>query len=81
MRGSTLAEATMALLKKYRALVDQGVIAPDPAQSIAAEQLDGLARLLRKWRRRTGLSALLLGRQPTPKASTCSVLLAAARPC
>jgi cell division protein ZapE len=57
----------MALLKKYRALVADGVIAPDPAQSIAAEQLDGLARRLRKWRRRTGLSALLLGRQPTPK--------------
>jgi cell division protein ZapE len=56
----------MALLKKYRALVADGVIAPDPAQSIAAEQLDGLARRLRKWRRRTGLSALLLGRQPTP---------------
>jgi cell division protein ZapE len=57
----------MVLLKKYRALVDDGVIAPDPAQSIAAEQLDGLARRLRKWRRRTGLAALLLGMQPAPK--------------
>ncbi len=57
----------MALLKKYRALVDDGVIAPDPAQSIVAERLDALARRLRKWRRRSGLSALLLGRQPAPK--------------
>jgi cell division protein ZapE len=57
----------MALLKKYRALVDDGVITPDPAQSIAADHLDGLARRLRKWRRRTGLVALLLGKQPAPK--------------
>jgi cell division protein ZapE len=57
----------MALLKKYRALVDDGVIAPDPAQSIVAERLDALARRLRKWRRRSGLTALLLGRQPAPK--------------
>jgi cell division protein ZapE len=66
MRGSTLAEATMALLKKYRALVDQGVIAPDPAQSITAARLDALTRRLRKWRRRTGLAALLRGKQPAP---------------
>jgi cell division protein ZapE len=67
MPDRALAEAPMALLKKYRALVNDGVIAPDPAQSIAAEHLDGLARRLRKWRRRTGLAALLLGRQPTPQ--------------
>src|SRR6476659_8916496 len=67
MRGSTLAEATMALLKKYRALVDQGVIAPDPAQSITAARLDALARRLRKWCRRTGLAAWLRGKEEAPK--------------
>jgi cell division protein ZapE len=56
----------MALLKKYRALVAQGVIAPDPAQSITAARLDALAGRLRKWRRRTGLSAWLRGKQPAP---------------
>ena len=57
----------MALLDKYRALVDDGVIAPDPAQSIAAARLDGLAGRLRKWKRRTGLAALLRGREAAPK--------------
>ena len=57
----------MALLKKYRALVDGGVIAPDHAQAIAAARLDGLASRLRKWKRRTGLAALLLGKKPAPK--------------
>ena len=57
----------MALLDKYRALVDSGVIAPDPAQSIAAARLDGLTGRLRKWKRRTGLAALLRGREPAPK--------------
>ena len=57
----------MALLEKYRALVDHGVIAPDPAQSIAAARLDGLAGRLRKWKRRTGLAALLRGKEPAPK--------------
>jgi len=57
----------MALLKKYRALVDQGVIAPDPAQSITAARLDALARRLRKWPRRTGLAAWLRGKVEAPK--------------
>ena len=57
----------MALLDKYRALVDGGVIAPDPAQSIAAARLDGLAGRLRKWKRRTGLAAVLRGKEPAPK--------------
>ncbi|MET0651082.1 MAG: cell division protein ZapE [Hyphomicrobiaceae bacterium] len=57
----------MALLDTYRALVDDGVISPDPAQTIAAARLDGLARRLPKWKRRTGLAALLRGKEPAPK--------------
>ena len=57
----------MALLKKYRALVDQGVIAPDPAQSTTAARLDALGQRLRKWRRRTGLAAWLRGKEEAPE--------------
>jgi cell division protein ZapE len=57
----------MKLTKEYRALVDAGVIGPDPAQAITVAQLDGLVRRLRKWRRRTGLSAALLGSDPAPR--------------
>jgi cell division protein ZapE len=57
----------MTLIETYRALVAQGVITSDPAQSVAASRLDGLARRLRKWHRRSGLSALLRGAEPAPK--------------
>src|SRR5262245_3197718 len=67
MPEGTLAEAPMALLETYRALLAQGVIAPDPAQAVAAARLDALAGCLRRWRRRTGLAALVRGRQPAPK--------------
>ena len=43
LRGSALAEAAMTLLKKYRALVANGVIAADPAQ-VALPQLVWMAR-------------------------------------
>jgi cell division protein ZapE len=57
----------MTLLDIYRDMVAKGVIAPDAAQSVAASRLDALAGRLRKWRRRTGLSALLRGTEPAPK--------------
>jgi cell division protein ZapE len=57
----------MALLDKYNALVAEGVIVPDPAQALAAQRLDALARRLRSWRRREGLAAMLRGTEPAPK--------------
>ena len=58
----------MALLEKYRALVDQGVIAPDPAQSIAAARLDALAApLAASGAGAPGLRRLLRGKEPAPK--------------
>ena len=57
----------MTVLDTYRSLVADGVIEADPAQARAAEQLEGLAQQLRRWRRREGLSALLRGTEPAPK--------------
>ena len=58
----------MALLEKYRALVDQGVIAPDPAQSIAAARLDALARTLAAMASRArGLRRCCAASEPAPK--------------
>ncbi len=57
----------MTLLEKYAALLADGAIEADPAQSAIAHKLDTLARRLRDWRRREGLSALLRGTEPAPK--------------
>ncbi len=57
----------MTLLEKYRSLLADRVIAADPAQSAIAASLEDLARNLRKWRRRTGVAALLRGTQPPPR--------------
>jgi cell division protein ZapE len=65
--AATLAEAPMTLLEKYRALVADGVLEADPGQATAAARLDRLARELRHWKRRNGLTALFASAQPTPK--------------
>ena len=59
----------MTLLDNYRALVANGVIEADPAQAQVAATLDGLARRLRRWRRREGLAALISGHRACPQGA------------
>jgi len=58
----------MTLVDEYRALVAAGVLEADPVQAAAADRLHGLARKLRRWRRRrNSLAALLMRSVPTPR--------------
>lgn len=59
----------MAPLERYRALLDSGALKPDPAQELAAENLNRLYDALQTWRpRRARLFGLGMQQQADPKS-------------